>query len=131
MYKNVGKLLHGFAKLLFWLTSLTSLILAFVFGFEKYHYHYQFNAGLFFLFFAGVPIAAYIMSLLMHGFGTIVSNHEKELDKGTARKEQAVQAEKNSEPMTEIDMLPDQQNEDGANTDSDFDSGFDPHYSDK
>jgi len=89
MFKNVGKTLQITAIVLFCLMTIASVILAFVFGFQtrKYsdgyysYYSYsktEFQALPFFGFLIGGPIASYIGSLLLYGFGCIVMDYESE-----------------------------------------------------
>jgi hypothetical protein len=79
MFQNVGKKLQVIATILFWVATAASVVLAFVFGIDRDFYHYRnvFNAGIFFAFLLGGPTVAYFGSLILHGFGSIVSDHEE------------------------------------------------------
>lgn len=76
MFKNVGKILQIIAIVLFCLMTIASVILAFVFGFKETGYGTKFQALPFFGFLIGGPIASYIGSLILYGFGCIVYDHE-------------------------------------------------------
>ncbi len=82
MFKNVGKQLQVIAIILFWILTAASVVLVFVFCYDDGYYFRKafsadFNVGWFFAFFLGGPIVAYIGSLILHGFGSIVSDHEE------------------------------------------------------
>lgn len=96
MFENVGEKIQFIAKLLFWLGSLTSIILAFVFGFENQFVQYysigggynktEFFAGPFFAFLIGGPVALYLSSIVLSGFGKLVENAEYSQSEKTDQK---------------------------------------------
>ena len=77
MFDNPGKKIMQISKIVFWIVTIVSVILAFVLGFEKYYYRTEFYAGIFFSLFFGVPIMAYVSTLFLVGFGELVENSKK------------------------------------------------------
>ncbi len=82
MFKNVGKQLQVVSIILFWIFTAASVVFAFVFLYDSGYYFWRafradYNAGWFFAFFLGGPIVSYFVSLILHGFGSIVSDHEE------------------------------------------------------
>lgn len=77
MFDNPGKKIMQISKIVFWIDTIVSVILAFVLGFEKYYYRTEFYAGIFFSLFFGVPIMAYVSTLFLVGFGELVENSKK------------------------------------------------------
>lgn len=77
MFDNPGKKIMQISKIVFWIVTIVSVILAFVLGFEKYYYSTEFYAGIFFSLFFGVPIMAYVSTLFLVGFGELVENSKK------------------------------------------------------
>lgn len=78
MFENIGSKLKKFAKILFVVAILSSLICAFSFGIEKSHYdrytgrtQYEFTA-LFWIFLLISPIVSYMQSALIYGFGELI-----------------------------------------------------------
>ena len=77
MFDNPGKKIMQISKIVFWIVTIVSVILAFVLGFEKYSYSTEFYAEIFFSLFFGVPIMAYVSTLFLVGFGELVENSKK------------------------------------------------------
>jgi len=77
MFDNPGKKIMQISKIVFWIVTIVSVILAFVLGFEKHYYSTEFYAGIFFSLFFGVPIMAYVSTLFLVGFGELVENSKK------------------------------------------------------
>lgn len=74
MFDNPGTKIKKVSIILFLITSIVCIILAFVLGIEiKYHYSH-FNAGIFFGFILGGPLISYVCTLLLVGFGELVEN---------------------------------------------------------
>ena len=80
MFEDPGRIIQTLAKVFFWLAAITSVILAFVLGFEKEYYGWgnnyeiRFKAVAFFSWLIGGPLGAYISALLLVGFGELVEN---------------------------------------------------------
>ncbi|MBR4425104.1 MAG: zinc-ribbon domain-containing protein [Oscillospiraceae bacterium] len=74
MFEKPGQKLQGIAMMLFGCLLLASLILAFVFGFERNWGRTEFRAGLFFGILIGGAAYAYLMSLSLFAFGRLVDN---------------------------------------------------------
>jgi len=77
MFDNPGKKIMQISKIVFWIVSLVSVILAFVLGFERDYYTTEFHAGIFFSLFFGGPIMNYVLTLFLVGFGELVENSKK------------------------------------------------------
>ena len=77
MFDNPGKKIMQISKIVFWIVTIVSVILAFVLGFEKYYYETEFYAGIFFTLLLGVPISTYVLTLFLVGFGELVENSKK------------------------------------------------------
>ena len=73
MFKSTGKQLKIVAVILFWLNTIASVICAFVFGDLG---DFDSDAAVFFAFLIGGPVVAYIWSLILYGFGYIVSAND-------------------------------------------------------
>ena len=78
MFENIGSKLKKFAKILFVVAILSSLICAFSFGIEESYYdyytgrtQYEFTA-LFWIFLLISPIVSYMQSALIYGFGELI-----------------------------------------------------------
>ena len=87
MFEEPGEKLKKLAVILFWGISIVSVILAFTLGIERVHYTSSvsglvytttvFHDVLFFSLLLGGPLGAYIVGLLLTGFGELVDNSEK------------------------------------------------------
>ena len=87
MFENSGEKIVKVAKVLFWITVIASVILAFVLGWSKeYHsYHYssggyysnEFHPVYFFSLLIGYPLVSYISTLFIIAFGELVQNSQK------------------------------------------------------
>ena len=77
MFDNPGKKIMQISKIVFWIVTIVSVILAFVLGFEKHYYSTEFYAEIFFPLFFGVPTSAYVSTLFLVGFGELVENSKK------------------------------------------------------
>ena len=73
MFKEAGKKIKVIAIILFVLIVITSIILAFVFGDLG---DFDSDAAVFFAFLIGGPVAGYIVTLILYGFGCIVENYD-------------------------------------------------------
>lgn len=78
MFENIGSKLKKFAKILFVVAILSSLICVFSFGIEESYYdyytgrtQYEFTA-LFWIFLLISPIVSYMQSALIYGFGELI-----------------------------------------------------------
>lgn len=74
MFRNSGKKIEVYAIVLFWVLTVTSILLAIVFGFEwnnPHRYSREFQAPIFFALLIGGPLDAYLLSLLLTAFGKI------------------------------------------------------------
>ena len=77
MFRNSGKKIEVYAIALFWVLTVTSILLAIVFGFEWNHSYYrgyysrEFRVPIFFALLIGGPLDAYLLSLLLTAFGKI------------------------------------------------------------
>ena len=86
MFKNPGEKIKIIAVVLFWITVVASVILAFVFGWSEHWSQYvggykEFEPVYFFTFLIGCPVASYISTLFLVSFGVLVQNtqHIKEM----------------------------------------------------
>ena len=82
MFKNPGGKIKKIAIVLFSLSVIASVILAFVFGWTKSYYdgpHFRvsFNAVSFFAFLIGGPLVSYVSTLLTIAFGDLVENSQR------------------------------------------------------
>ncbi len=82
MFDKPGKKIKELSVIFFWIGTVISVILAFVFGIEKsYGYYYNeyttFHAGIFFTLFIGIPFVLYISTLFLVGFGELVESSSK------------------------------------------------------
>lgn len=96
MFEEPGEKLKKLAVILFWGISIVSVILAFTLGIERVHYTSSvsglvytttvFHDVLFFSLLLGGPLGAYIVGLLLTGFGELVDNSEKVAEELAARR---------------------------------------------
>lgn len=87
MFENSGKKIKGISVAVFWVTVISSIILAFVFGWqEEYHSSSYYSSGrtvtvfeplYFFTFGVGVPVASYVSTLFLVAFGELVQNAQR------------------------------------------------------
>ena len=83
MFENSGEKIKKIAIVLFWITVVASVILAFVFGWsEKYSYisyktYLTFEPFYFFAFLIGGPLCSYISTLLLVAFSDLVQNSQR------------------------------------------------------
>lgn len=87
MFENSGEKIVKVAKVLFWITVIASVILAFVLGWsEEYHsysysyggyYRNEFHPVYFFSLLIGYPLVSYISTLFIIAFGELVQNSQK------------------------------------------------------
>ena len=83
MFENSGEKIKKIAIVLFWITVVASVILAFVFGWsEEYCYYYRrdvssFEPFYFFAFLIGGPLCSYISTLLLVAFSDLVQNSQR------------------------------------------------------
>lgn len=85
MFENSGEKIKIIAIVLFWITVVASVILAFVFGWsEEYSYYYgryerdvSFEPFYFFAFLIGGPLCSYISTLLLVAFSDLVQNSQR------------------------------------------------------
>ena len=77
MFNAPGAKIKKIAVVLFWIVVCSSVITSFIVGFDRYSYHTSFNAGLFFLFFLGIPLFQYVSTLFVVAFGELVENSGK------------------------------------------------------
>lgn len=87
MFENSGKKIKGISVAVFWITVISSIILAFVFGWqEEYHPSSYYSGGrtvtvfeplYFFTFGVGVPVASYVSTLFLVAFGELVQNAQR------------------------------------------------------
>ena len=87
MFEEPGEKLKKLAVILFWGIMIVSVILAFTLGIEGVHYTSSvsglvytttvFHDVLFFSLLLGGPLGAYILGLVLSGFGELVENSEK------------------------------------------------------
>ncbi len=84
MFKHTGRSLQTYAKVLFWLVLIASIVLASVFGFKETVSRTrngekrttEFYPIPFFSFLLGGPASASLLSLCLNGFGKIVERYE-------------------------------------------------------
>lgn len=77
LFEGAGNRIKTLAKVLFILGIIASIILAIVFGWDRYlaygkYKHADFVAWKFFLFLIGGPIITYINTLLLYGYGELI-----------------------------------------------------------
>ena len=78
MFENPGKKLKKLAEILFILSVVGSVILAFVVGFTRDRYgDLILRAGPFFLVLLGGPVLSYVEYLVLYGFGTLIEKTER------------------------------------------------------
>lgn len=87
MFEEPGEKLKKLAAILFWGITIVSVILAFTLGIERVHYTSSasglvytttvFHDVLFFSLLLGGPLGAYILCLVLSGFGELVENSER------------------------------------------------------
>ena len=108
MFENPGVKIKAVSQIMFWLVTITSVILAFVLGIEKSGYGYyertEFNAAIFFSFFIGGPLVAYISTLFLVGFGELVENSSEALVRQQKQLELLVRQQKQLELMKADDV---------------------------
>lgn len=92
MFENCGEKIKKISIVLFWITLVASIILAFVLGWDEVYHSYHYSYGgytekvfrplYFFTFFIGVPVSSYISTLFLVAFGDLVENSDyiKELN---------------------------------------------------
>ena len=77
-FSNVGDKLKLIAMILFVVEVILSVILAFAFGIRTDEYYseieYEFYPIVFFSILIGGPLAAYLSSLIMYGFGQLLND---------------------------------------------------------
>lgn len=73
MFKDSSEKIRIVPVILFWLTVITSVILAFVFGWDKG----DFMPAYFFPFFIGVPVSSYLITLFLVAFGDLMENTQR------------------------------------------------------
>lgn len=98
MFENVGDKIKKVAIISFWIVTITSFILAFVFGIEEYYTgwggcDYEFRAGYFFGFLLGVPLVEYISTLFLIGFGDLIETNREMLKHLSGGKTETVSEE--------------------------------------
>ncbi|MBR4780936.1 MAG: hypothetical protein IK014_06220 [Lachnospiraceae bacterium] len=75
MFDYPGEKIKTVSKVMFWLETITCVVLAFVLGIKEGRYgDTDFNAAIFFSFLIGGPLVAYISTLFLVGFGELVEN---------------------------------------------------------
>lgn len=81
MFSNPGEKLKNIARVLFVLSVVGAIILAFAVGIVEeemgYYYTYTetvFYAGRFFGIMIGVPLVSYVQCLCLYGFGELIEN---------------------------------------------------------
>lgn len=82
MFSNPGAKIKVFAKVLFWVISILCIVISIEFGWEEethygiYHSYTsrEFKPEIFFPFFFGGPIGAYLQSLIMCAFADVVED---------------------------------------------------------
>lgn len=87
MFENSGEKIKKISIVVFWITTIVSVVLAFVLGWERnYHSYYSFSGGYytndfrplyFFAFLIGVPLTSYISTLFLVAFGDLVRNSQR------------------------------------------------------
>lgn len=87
MFEDPGEKLKKLAVVLFWGITIVCVILAFTLGIERVHHTSSvsglvyttsiFHDVLFFSLLLGGPLGAYILGLILTGFGELVENSEK------------------------------------------------------
>ena len=87
MFENSGEKIVKVAKVLFWITVIASVILAFVLGWSKEYHSYYFGSGgyysnefhpvYFFSLLIGYPLVSYISTLFIIAFGELVQNSRR------------------------------------------------------
>ncbi|MBR3084055.1 MAG: zinc ribbon domain-containing protein [Oscillospiraceae bacterium] len=76
MFDKPGEKIQGIAVMLFYGLLIASVVLAFVFGLEDSWGRTVFHAGVFFGILIGGAAYAYLMSLALYAFGSLVDNTE-------------------------------------------------------
>lgn len=76
LFENPGPKIKKMATILFWVETVSCVILAFVFGWDRGYRHTEFLPGIFFGFLIGGPLVSYCSALLLHGFGELVEKVE-------------------------------------------------------
>ena len=79
MFENSGEKLKKVVIVLFWLSIIGYVLLAFAFGWEEYYSSARgrysvFNAVYFFTFLIGGPLVSYISTLVLVAFADLVEN---------------------------------------------------------
>ena len=90
MFDHPGEKLKNWATILFWINIIACIILALCLSISKtevvtgYYSHKTetvttFNHAVFWPMIIGGPIASYVFSLILYGFGELIENSEKQI----------------------------------------------------
>ncbi|MBR0419449.1 MAG: hypothetical protein IJI66_09790 [Erysipelotrichaceae bacterium] len=78
LFSNPGKKIKTISLILFWVLTVSSIICAVSFGWVERHGYYStskvFVPEVFFSFLLVGPIASYLSSLLLYGYGELIEN---------------------------------------------------------
>lgn len=77
MFENSADKIKIVSVVLFWITVVVSVILAFVLGWDREYIDADFRPQYFFTFLIGVPVASYVLTLFLDAFADLVQNSER------------------------------------------------------
>lgn len=87
MFENSGEKIKKISVIVFWITVIVSVILAFVLGWQEEYQSFSYFSGghtekvfkplYFFTFLIGVPVASYVSTLFLVAFGELVQNTQR------------------------------------------------------